>query len=385
MRLDGPTLMLATSLLTAMVGSLFLLSWSQDRRQRALAIWGLAHLAGALASALLSLRDLIPHALAIGLGNAVLLGAYGAIWCGVRAFEGRPARLALGLAGGLVWILACLVPAFYGSLLARVLLASAIAGTFCTLAALEIWRGRSEPLMSRYPATVLLAGYAALYFVRLPLALGTDLGPHVRPLETPWLAVMCLAGMLFSLATAFVFMALTKERAERRQRLAAETDALTGAASRRAFVAGTQALLAGEAPVSVLLFDLDHFKRINDAHGHAVGDGVLVGFAALASAVLPPGALFGRLGGEEFACALAGMSPSEARLAAGSLCEAFGGMSVPAYPGLTLGVSVGLADSRVAGRDFDALLRSADEALYRAKRNGRNRVEVAGEPLPRAA
>ncbi len=64
----------------------------------------------------------------------------------------------------------------------------------------------------------------------------------------------------------------------------------------------------GERPVALLLFDLDHFKRINDLHGHAVGDGVLIGFCHTVKALLPEGAVFGRMGGEEFACLLPGLS-----------------------------------------------------------------------------
>ena len=102
MRLDVPTLFLTTVAVTFMVGVLFLLSWSQTRRERALAIWGIAHLVGSGASCLLGLRGAIPDWVSIGLGNAVMIGAYGLIWTGTRAFEERSARfvpiaLAIGL------------------------------------------------------------------------------------------------------------------------------------------------------------------------------------------------------------------------------------------------------------------------------------------------
>ena len=92
MLLDATTLLLVTTILTSMVGSLFLLSWSQTRHVHALAIWGVAHLAGAAGSALLGLRGVIPDWISIVVANGVMIAAYGLIWTGTRAFEGRAPR-----------------------------------------------------------------------------------------------------------------------------------------------------------------------------------------------------------------------------------------------------------------------------------------------------
>ncbi|WP_430911319.1 diguanylate cyclase [Methylobacterium sp. sgz302541] len=385
-RLDAPTLLIATTLVAAMAGSLFLLSWSQDRGTRALLVWGVAHLVGAVASVLLALRGVLPGWLSIGLGNTLMIGAYGAIWSGLRAFEGRSPRLWPGLASGAAWALACLVPAFYESLTARVILASLLASLFCALGARELWRGRADGLVSRYPAIALLGTYAVVYLARVPLVIAAPPAPGTNPLQGPWIAPVCLMSMMLMVAIAFTFMALTKERAEREQRIAAGTDALTGAANRRAFVAGTKARLAEPAlPVVILLFDLDHFKHVNDEHGHEVGDGVLVGFCCLLREILPPGTLVGRLGGEEFACTLAGTSPARGLILAGRVRAAVERLAVPAFPDLRIGVSAGLAASDSRGRDFDLLMRRADAALYRAKRNGRNRVETSERGRDRLA
>lgn len=386
MRLDAATLLIATSLITAVVGSLFLLAWSQDRRTRALLVWGIAHLIGAVASVLLALRGMLPGWISIGLGNSMMIGAYGMIWSGARAFEGRRPLLEVAAVASAGWALLCLVPPFYASLPARVVVASLLAGTFCTLGALEVWRGRGDTLVSRYPALALLGVYAVLYFVRVPIAIVIPPPPDTMPLTTPWIAFICLLSMMLTVAIAFTFIALTKERSERHQRLAAETDGLTGVANRRAFVGRTEALLAaGREPVVVVLFDLDHFKGINDSHGHEVGDAVLVGFCCLVREMLPAGTLIGRLGGEEFACMLAGAGSAQAFTLAGRVREAVSRLAVPSLPGLTVGVSVGIAASQTWGRDFDTLLRHADAALYRAKRNGRNRVEVSDRIRSRAA
>lgn len=382
MRLDVPTLFLMTVAITFVVGVLYLLSWSQTRRERALAIWGIAHLTGSGASCLLGLRGAIPDWVSIGIGNAVIIGAYGLIWSGVRAFEGRRPLLGWALAGSVLWIAACFVPAFYASMAGRVILASTVAGLYCASGAWMIWRGRTEPLISRYPALVLLGTYAAVYWVRIPLSLLFP-PPAVATLsDSPWLAVLCFVGTLYSVAIAFVLMALTKERAEREQRHAAETDALTGIANRRAFVARAEACLASR-PAALLLLDLDHFKAINDRYGHSVGDAVLTAFCHAAAPMLPRSAVFGRLGGEEFACLLPETGPALAARFAESVRDSVGRIAHPDYPDLRVGVSIGIAAGR-AGSDLDDLLRRADGALYEAKHGGRDqvKVEAPAEPDP---
>ncbi len=387
MHLDTPTLFLMTSVVTFVVGVLFLLSWSQARDTGALAIWGIAHIVGAGASALLGLRTVISDDLSIGLANALLLCGYGLTWSGVRAFEGRSPAYLLGLAGSAVWSGACLVPSFYGSLPARVALASSLAGLFCALSAIEIWRGRGEVLVSRYSAIVIMAAYAVLYWARVPLVAVLPLPRDMRSLDSPWFAVICFTATLFTIAVAFVFMALTKERAEHQQRLAAETDLLTGLPNRRAFVARASVDLADRRQsVALLLFDLDHFKAINDTYGHAVGDGVLIAFGHAAGAVLPPGARLGRMGGEEFACILPGLDTAAAVAVAERVRVTVADVALADYPRLYMRVSVGVAVRRPGGAAIlDDLLRRADAALYHAKQTGRNRVSTATEVAARIA
>lgn len=372
MRLDLPTLFMMTVAIVVTVGILFLLSWSQTRRERALAIWGAAHLIGGIASLMLALRGQIWDGLSIGVANALMIASYGLIWSGVRAFERRPPLLGWAAAGGLVWLAACLVPPFFASIVARVILASTIAGIYCALGAGAIWRGRDEPLVSRYPALLLLATYAGLYWIRIPLALTVPL-PSSVSMSSPWFAILCFAGTLFSVAIAFVFMALTKERAEREQRLAAETDSLTGIANRRALVDQAERHLA-LGPAALLLFDLDHFKTINDRYGHNVGDAVLSAFCHVTVPLLPPGAVFGRMGGEEFACLLPRHDGRAAARIAERVRSAVAGFTHSDYPDLRLRVSVGTAAESQIGGSLDYLLRRADEALYRAKDAGRDRV-----------
>ncbi|AWN35710.1 GGDEF domain-containing protein [Methylobacterium radiodurans] len=380
MQLDITTLLIVTFVLTVMVGILFLFAWRQQRETPALLIWGLAHLLGALGSAGLALRGLIPDSLSIVLANAAILTGYGLIWSGVEAFEGRRFRPLLAFGGALVWLALCCLPAFYAAIGARVVVASALAAAYCTASALALRAGRAEPLPSRTVTALVLAAYAACYALRIPAAVLVPFRETRNPLQSGWVTGLCFAAMLFTLAIAFGFIALVKERAEHRQRIAASTDGLTGVANRRAFVAEAEARLARGEPVALLLFDLDHFKAVNDTHGHAVGDAVLVAFCALARALMPE-AVIGRLGGEEFACLIADDGPAAVLARAERVRGAFAAVALPELPELRLAVSAGVA--RAAGGAFDTLMRRADNALYAAKRAGRDRVVAA--PLPRAA
>jgi diguanylate cyclase (GGDEF)-like protein len=126
--------------------------------------------------------------------------------------------------------------------------------------------------------------------------------------------------------------------------------------------------------------DLDKFKTVNDTRGHHAGDQVLIAFCGVAEAAIRPGDLFGRLGGEEFACLLPG-SPLEGGLdVAERIRRNFEATSLT-IGGDTLSatVSIGVAISADQNKDLATLLMEADRALYRAKANGRNRVEHAEE------
>ncbi len=174
-----------------------------------------------------------------------------------------------------------------------------------------------------------------------------------------------------------------KRRAEQRAReaaLLASTDELTGIANRRAFMGQLDREIAGAVefgwPLAVAMFDVDHFKAVNDRYGHAVGDRVLQRIAARAAGVVRGGDMVGRLGGEEFGILMPGATLQEAALVAERLREAMeaSGDSDEALPGVT--ISVGIATREAQGSAAE-LLAAADAALYAAKDEGRNRVSIA--------
>ncbi|MCX8100344.1 MAG: GGDEF domain-containing protein [Geminicoccaceae bacterium] len=167
----------------------------------------------------------------------------------------------------------------------------------------------------------------------------------------------------------------------------ARRDGLTGLLNRRAFFEAAQAALERareqRGPLTLLVLDADHFKAINDGHGHAAGDEALKLIAATLLGATRQYDLVGRIGGEEFAVLLKGAAPDEAGLVAERIVSAVrladfrrGGRPVP------LSVSVGIAVLE-PGLDLDGLFARADAALYAAKRAGRGRSRVA-EPSPAA-
>jgi diguanylate cyclase (GGDEF)-like protein len=161
-------------------------------------------------------------------------------------------------------------------------------------------------------------------------------------------------------------------------RMLASTDSLTGALSRRAFKqesARAMALaLRHKHPLSCILFDLDHFKAVNDAHGHAVGDLVLSQSVAACRVGLRKSDLIGRIGGEEFAVLLPHTTRADAIEVAQKMRDAIAGLSIPASGGpIAVTASFGVASLDRSTTDLEALLARADGALYRAKEMGRNR------------
>jgi diguanylate cyclase (GGDEF)-like protein len=165
--------------------------------------------------------------------------------------------------------------------------------------------------------------------------------------------------------------------------LQARTDPLTGLLNRRALTELAQRAMAHAvrhgSPLSVVLIDIDHFKQINDTHGHAAGDAVLVGLARLLNAHLRAGDACARLGGEEFLLLLPGTSRTQAVQVAEKLRLLMASEAEGA--GIRWSSSFGVCSSDGTS-DFDRLLQRADEALYRAKAGGRNRVECAPEGTP---
>ena len=206
----------------------------------------------------------------------------------------------------------------------------------------------------------------------------------VRPQMAEWQMLLAhVPAMLLGQGFGVSFLLMHQERVASRANAAAATDALTGCANRRALEEQARVELAyaqrsGRA-CALVIADVDHFKRVNDTHGHTVGDALLVDVARVLRASVRPGDLVARYGGEEFCVLLRDADATLATVAAERLCAALralhfetNGTVVPVR------ASFGVAASAGGGPDaWDSLVRRADVALYAAKEQGRDRVVAA--------
>ena len=260
------------------------------------------------------------------------------------------------------------------------MLVSAITAAYALMSACELWHARDRDLISRWPTLVLVVSHAGFLLARIPFAHALVMSAVTGVPQGAIVPVLAFQMLFTTFCLPFLRVAMSKERAELEQRRAALTDSLTGIANRRAFFDRGGPLLdwamADRGSAALLLFDLDRFKEVNDTAGHQAGDQVLQAFCDLVAATLRPGDLFGRLGGEEFACLLANASMNQALHTAERVRREFAAMRLPGIE-VDATVSVGVAMASDTGRDLPALLAIADRALYRAKADGRNRVARA--------
>lgn len=196
--------------------------------------------------------------------------------------------------------------------------------------------------------------------------------------------------MLFSAGTAFALIGMVTVRLRQQLEHEARTDALTGMLNRRALEAAMTGVIAGcrarGRALAVIAVDLDHFKRINDAHGHGGGDAVLRAVATALAQGVRDTDLVARVGGEEFMLVLPTRGATETFRVAERLRQGLEAMAVP-FGAATLGAtaSFGVATLDHPGEDWSQLFRRADRWLYAAKQDGRNRTRGEGDPHPAPA
>jgi diguanylate cyclase (GGDEF)-like protein len=379
--LDMWTLLVVAICVTALLGLFLLFAWMQER-VRALAWWGAAYLIGGLSVALWSVENLISPPLPPGTANALLFVSCGMIWSAARLFHGRPILWGSMALGATIWLVSCMSSDFVGSAAARITLSSLIVSGYTFMTALELWRERRKHLLRRWLAIFVPILHGTVFLMPIPLASVLPADGGVLNLASGWVAVFVLETMLYVIGTAFIMLLITKERMVRIHKAAALTDTMTGLFNRRGFVEAAHQLMARQAkrgePVSVLMFDLDHFKSINDSFGHAVGDDALRLFASIIGTTMRANDVIARFGGEEFVAMLPG-TMTEAVGAAERVRLAFEAAALEMEEGrLGATVSIGVASGQ-PGADIDTLIGNADAALYRAKLSGRNRVEQADE------
>lgn len=379
MSLDISTLYLVATLVAAMLGGLLLYFWRQEQIA-ALGWWGSAYLLGGGVIGVWTLSaPYLPQPAAIAL-TCLGFVACGLVWNAARVFHGQPV-LWIGIGGGaLLWAVADIALEPGSSF--RVMTGAAIVATYASLTASELARERRKTLKLRWPAVLvpMLHGIVLM----MPVLLGDFTRAENVPLDSrsAWVAAFAIELVLYAVGTVFVIFMLVSERTVKAHKTAATIDPLTGLFNRRGFSELAGRMIDREARagrgVSVLIFDIDHFKSVNDRFGHPAGDEILKLFGSVLVHTLRITDIVGRIGGEEFAAVLP-CAIDEATIAAERVRIAFesAGVQIDQVP-LDTTVSIGVAGGAGA-TDLAALLATADTALYRAKRGGRNRVELATE------
>ncbi|VVE29775.1 MULTISPECIES: GGDEF domain-containing protein [Pandoraea] len=377
--------MLTTSLLaiTSLLSFMMLLIVGSLLRSRVAGIreWCLANVAVLIALPLFALRGVVPDFLSIPVANIALAGGLLSYYAGCARFLGQPTHWRV-LGASLGVLATAILFWFYGTdnPQMRVIFVSAYHTTMLLAIAQLIARHippRRHPYnywLTAGLATVFAIGHAVRGAV---FGLTPAPGPELFA-PTAFNAAMLTIGSIVMPAMTMGAVMMIHDAMLATAEEAANRDYLTGALSRKHFdLLARQEMaraLARSLPLSIVVIDLDHFKQINDTHGHAGGDTVLREFVKLVRDVLREGDIFGRLGGEEFAVLLPGTdTPGAIRIAERLRTQASRHLVAGPFGVCHYTLSGGVATWH-AHESLEALCMRADRALYAAKISGRNLV-----------
>ncbi|PXW22066.1 GGDEF domain-containing protein [Pantoea sp. JKS000250] len=381
MSLDIYTLFVCELYVLGFLSIIMVFAWVGSHYDRVLGFTCLSLIFTLIAVFLSSLRSSGLHFLPVAVGNVLVMLAYGGLLNAFRRFCGKPIGTHW-LLGALLWALLCCFPAFYYSLPKRVLVLC-IACVAYTAALIQlVWQARDTLKATFWPAQLLLWIHLLFHLARLFLDSAI---PSTQPGAiggSDFSVYVILESILFVIGLTFTILAMVNERMQIALKHTSLHDPLTSVWNRRALFAEAEKIVARcrrqNRPFSAILFDLDHFKSINDRYGHHQGDQILIHFCEIVRGLIPAEGRFARLGGEEFAAII----PAEAGDAE-AWCEAIRLAVCASQPNeIAWSVSIGFATVTHGQQDFESLLALADAALYHAKASGRNCT--AQHPVPAA-
>lgn len=377
-------MIIASSLM--MAAAMAVVGWG--RRREGLSHWAAGLLINALGHLLIVMRGQIPDALSIVGGNTLLTCVLVMMIAAIYRFQGRPQPWAVMAATPLLALGGAIV--FVDNYPARVAVVGLVIGlqaVWAVVAALQRRHstvGRGQWLLVAGLGTeAVVLGCRALLAFSSSEAAANILQSSV--LQT--LTFMSTFAVVLVSSMGFVFM--SRDRADENNRVMAALDPLTGVANRRSLIAAldrdvARAMRTREA-IALMMVDIDHFKDVNDQYGHPAGDQVLCHVVQVLRQRVRAQDLVGRYGGEEFMVVLPDTGLAGAEQLARELCKAVEvsrcrvhGIEGLDSTGISVTVSIGVFSGRLdSGDSWDMLIAAADRALYQAKENGRNRVEVA--------
>lgn len=375
----GPTIFVSA-------GLAFLLLFFHDRKQASALRLSGAYFCAVIGFTLIMLADGNPRPAYSATIFASLFSSHFLMVWGVASLYGQKfPRVPFGLA---MTVAACVI--FYALLQPdllwlRVMTASGLLVFAALMCALIVWRARSHrvdivvAIVFGLQAALTLNRIFRIYLAQSEL---TTLSAFKN---SPFSSSMQTENAIFAIVVGIALFARYSVSLVTRLNQLAETDPLTGLLNRRAFGTRVQALRAASAPLpaGLIICDIDHFKRVNDTHGHDAGDAALIEVARLLHNVAGEGAICARLGGEEFCIMLPESNEEMTRLAATRLRMAIEAHPIPS-PGKDLRLTASFGYCVLApDDDLSAAMVSADAAVYHSKDHGRNRVRLAAEAMPR--
>ncbi|MEM5345014.1 GGDEF domain-containing protein [Paraburkholderia azotifigens] len=381
---DLRTVMLMASVMPGLMAVvMFAIGRSFPRNIHGVAQWAQGSLVFSAAAFLMALRGALPDWLSVIGGNICMVGSIGLWLIGSQRYLGRAAFVRLVSAMVVVdalvlgWMTYIDFNPYGRSMCTNVILALLFA-----LLAYELLRfGRKDSGARVVGFMFAIETLIALTRIVTSLEPGSAReGLYAHDLVQ---LIYLSSGAFMSLTITVGFMLTAVNRLRIHLEQLSLIDPLTGLLNRRALL-DTHTLARGTprrrgTHLSLLLIDLDHFKNVNDKYGHLMGDAILIDFAQKAALSLPQEAHFARWGGEEFAVFFPCESIDEPLNLARELQARIayrGDSTLPSYT-----CSIGIAFIDISEATIERLLKQADGALYRAKRNGRNRAELGSEPV----
>lgn len=372
--IDSASLMVGLAFSAASLMVALVIGWHHARSERYLAFGAAGIGLIVLSLVALGLRNgaysfwtqVIPY--------SMMLGGFAFVLAASRLFNGRPAQPAFWL--GATFILANILAQALGLTGLGHALLNLGAAMHLALSGYQYWRGRHDTYLGMVATAVLYLTVAASFLACAIMIAIEGLWVLDAPPSNWAEAINVIVSLMGITGIGAMTLTLHHARATRRHRLEADTDALTGVLNRRALFR-RYAENSAATGLAVIMFDLDHFKQINDRLGHAHGDMVLTRFAQVLRAELRQSDIVARIGGEEFCAILPGRDHDAASVVAERIRKALADQQLPIGSQAEIAtVSAGLA---IGGLDepFSSVLSRADSALYKAKEAGRNQVHIA--------